>query len=313
MSPITNAPDSGISDTEFKCFIEHIRSCKFQILSINYLQGTDNFKLRHFLSLSSRKINVTCYILRSIKKILKMSKLSDYSLLSFDVYGTLIDWEGGILTALKPLTDQKDLKREQILEIYHDLEKEQQSKTPDMRYSELCTTIYPKFAERIDLPAPSIQGAEAFGQSVGEWPAFEDTVDALKRLSKHYKLVVLSNVDKESFKSSNAGPLQGFPFDRIITAQEVGSYKPDQRNFEYMLKTVKEEFGVERSQVLQTAQSQFHDHHPAKKMGITSVWISRSGTMGNREEEVYQWKFATLDAMADALEKELAPHEHVNS
>ncbi|KAK5022454.1 hypothetical protein LTS07_010114 [Exophiala sideris] len=161
-----------------------------------------------------------------------MSKLSDYSLLSFDVYGTLIDWETGILTALEPLTNQKDeMTRDTILEIYHELEKEQQVTTPDMPYSEVLAKIYPKIAERIGASAPSAQEAKTFGQSVGWWPAFPDTVDALKRLSKHYRLVVLSNVDKVSFNASNSGPLEGFDFDRIITAQEVGAYKPDLRNF----------------------------------------------------------------------------------
>jgi FMN phosphatase YigB (HAD superfamily) len=90
---------------------------------------------------------------------------------------------------------------------------------------------------------------------VGKWPAFSESVDALKRLSKHFKLVVLSNVDQGSFKSSKAGPLQGFQFEKAITAQDVGAYKPDRRNFEFMLKKAKEEFGVEKHEVLQTAQS----------------------------------------------------------
>jgi 2-haloalkanoic acid dehalogenase type II len=242
-----------------------------------------------------------------------MSKLSDYSLLSFDVYGTLIDWETGILTALEPLTDQKKadpmMTRDAILEIYHELEKKQQVTTPDMPYSEVLAKIYPEIAERIiglSAAAPSAQDAETFGQSVGRWPAFPDTVDALHRLSKHYRLVVLSNVDEASFRASNSGPLEGFKFDRIITAQEVGAYKPDLRNFKYMLKTVEEEFGVRKAQVLQTAQSQFHDHHPSREMGIKSVWISRYGTMGNRDEEICDWRFTTLGEMADCLEKELS-------
>lgn len=234
-----------------------------------------------------------------------MAKLTDFRLLSFDVYGTLIDWETGVLNGLKPLSQQAGLTREKALEVYHDLEKAQQNKTPDMAYSQLLTTIYPQFAERLGIEAPAASDAEKFGQSVAQWPAFPDTVDALRRLSKHYKLVVLSNVDRESFRGSNAGPLGGVQFDRIITAQDVGSYKPDLRNFEYMLKAAKSEFNVEKDQVLQTAQSQFHDHHPAKQMGIKSVWIERRGTMGNRQEEIYDWKFVTLGEMADAVEQEL--------
>lgn len=236
-----------------------------------------------------------------------MAKLTDYRLLSFDVYGTLIDWETGIITGLKPLLEQlgsKQPTREQILDVYHELEMEQQSKTPEMPYSRLLATIYSPFASRFRIKEPTAQEAEVFGQSVGKWPAFSDTVDALRRLGEHYKLVVLSNVDRESFSASNEGPLQAVKFDKIITAQDVGSYKPDLQNFEFMLKTVKEEFGVEKNQVLQTAQSQFHDHHPAKEMGIKSVWIERYGTMGNRSKEIYDWKFITLGDMADAVEED---------
>ncbi|TQB69384.1 hypothetical protein MPDQ_001923 [Monascus purpureus] len=165
-------------------------------------------------------------------------------LLSFDVYGTLVDGETGIVEALQPFT------REQLLTIYHELERDQQQKTPDMPYTQ---------------QEESLQ----FGTSIAHWPAFPDTVDALKRLSEHYRLVVLSNVDRESFAKTDAGSLQGFPFDLVITAQDVGSYKPDLRNFEYMLHAVRLAFdGISADQVLQTAQCQFHDHHPARKMEI---------------------------------------------
>jgi len=236
-----------------------------------------------------------------------MAKLSDYRLLSFDVYGTLVDWEGGILAAFQPTLDKNNAQfsREHLLTVYHKLEREQQSKSPDMPYCELLTTIHPQFAERLGLTAPSQAESTAFGESVGNWPAFPDTVDALTRLSKSYKIAVLSNVDRASFAKTNAGSLQGFKFDLIITAQDVGSYKPDLQNFEYMVQKVKTTFDIQPSQVLQTAQSQFHDHHPAKKIGIKSVWIERPGaTMGNMAENIYDWRFDTLGDMADALETE---------
>ncbi|KAH7196355.1 HAD-like domain-containing protein [Fusarium flagelliforme] len=237
-----------------------------------------------------------------------MSNLSDYSLLSFDVYGTLIDWETGVLNGLKPLLEANnaEFSREHLLNVYHEAEAAQQDKTPNLAYSELLTTIHPQIAERLSLSSTKEQD-KAFGDSVGSWPAFSDTVDALRRLGKHYKLVVLSNVDRESFSGSNSGPLQGIPFDLVITAQDVGSYKPSPRNFEYMLREVESKFGIPKEKVLQTAQSQYHDHQPAKKFGIKSSWIERPGAiMGNRENPVYDWKFATLGDMADALEKELA-------
>lgn len=237
-----------------------------------------------------------------------MSHLSDYRLLSFDVYGTLIDWESGILSALQPALLKANAKHKpkEILTVYQALESEQQEFTPDLPYSQLLATIYPLLAQNLNLPAPSEEECRRFGDSVGHWPAFPDTVDALKRLSKHYKLVVLSNVDRDSFARTNQGSLDNFPFDLIITAQDIGSYKPDLRNFEYMLDAVKKEFGIQREQVLQTAQSQFHDHHPAKKVGLKSVWIVRTGAiMGNLGEALYDWKFETLGEMADAVEKEI--------
>jgi 2-haloalkanoic acid dehalogenase type II len=234
-----------------------------------------------------------------------MTQLSDYRVLSFDVYGTLIDWEGGILAAIQPTLDKNNAQfsRRHLLSVYHELEREQQTKTPDMPYHQLLATVHPQFTNRLGLATPSPEESTQFGESIGIWPAFPDTVDALRRLSKHYRLVVLSNVDRESFAKSNAGSLQGTKFDLIITAQDVGSYKPDLRNFKYMLKRVMSAFDVEPSRVLQTAQSQFHDHHPASKIGIKSAWIERPGaTMGNLPDNVYDWRFDTLGDMADALE-----------
>ncbi|KAF6831832.1 haloalkanoic acid [Colletotrichum musicola] len=240
-----------------------------------------------------------------------MAGLKDFKVLTFDVYGTLIDWEGGMLSALQPLLEannRTDFTRKHLLEVYHELEAAQQKVTPDLPYSQLLATIHPQIATKLGLATPpSAEASKAFGDSVGRWPAFPDTVEALRRLGKHYKLVVLSNVDRESFAGTNSGPLEGVRFDLIVTAQDVGSYKPDQKNFQHMLRKVRDEFGVERDGVLQTAQSQFHDHHPAKEAGIKSCWIVRPGAvMGNRDREVYDWKFDTLGLMADALEKELA-------
>ncbi|OQE21078.1 hypothetical protein PENSTE_c012G08015 [Penicillium steckii] len=234
-----------------------------------------------------------------------MAKLSDYRLLSFDVYGTLVDWEAGILAALQPTLENNgvQISREKLLATYHELERDQQNKTPDMPYHQLLTTVHPHFAERLGLAAPTQAESDAFGESVGTWPAFPDTVLALRRLSKHYKLVVLSNVDRESFAKTAAGSLEGFEFDLVITAQDVGSCKPNLRNFEYMIKKLNLSFNIEPSEILQTAQSQFHDHHPAKKMGLKSVWIERPGaTMVNLPKIVYDWRFDTLGNMADALE-----------
>ncbi len=243
-----------------------------------------------------------------------MAKLTDFKLLSFDVYGTLIDWERGCLTAFEPaLTDSgksfsdTNLDQKHILQVMHVIQKDIQAEHPQMKYSELLAAVHPKLCAELGLKTPTKEASERFGGSVGEWPGWPDSVEALQRLSKTYKMVVLSNVDNASFKVSNANGLGGFKFDAVYTAEDIGSYKPSLNNFEYMLKHAKDDFGVEKHQVLQTAQSQFHDHHPAKEIGIKSSWIYRPGAvMGNRDDPVYTWKFDTLADMADAVDKELA-------
>jgi 2-haloalkanoic acid dehalogenase type II len=239
-----------------------------------------------------------------------MSQLTDFKLLSFDVYGTLIDWENGALTALQPIlkkSGKQDMDRKHVLQVLHKIESATEKDNPTLKYSEVLTLCHPKLCKALGLEAPSEEESKAFGASVGEWPGFPDTVEALKRLQKVYKLVVLSNVDNDSFMLGNANGLQGFKFDAVYTAQDIGSYKPDPKNFEYMLSKVKEQFGVEKSEVLQTAQSQYHDHHPAKDLGIKSSWIYRPGAiMGNRDDPVYDWKFDTLQDMADQVDRELA-------
>lgn len=227
-----------------------------------------------------------------------MSKLTDFKLLSFDVYGTLIDWESGALAALDPVlqkSNMTDFDRKHVLQVLHKIESAVEKEHPTYKYSDILTLVLPKLCKELGLEIPSEADTKRFGNSVSEWPGFPDSVEALGRLSKVFKLVVLSNVDNESFEKGNAHGLQGFKFDAVYTAQDIGSYKPSPENFEYMLKHVRDQFGIEKNEVLQTAQSQYHDHHPAKDIGIKSSWIYRPGAiMGNRDDPVYDWKFDTL-------------------
>lgn len=237
-----------------------------------------------------------------------MAKLSNYSVLVFDCYGTLVDWESGVLDALQPLLalNTASVPRDHLLTVFHECEAAQQAKTPHLPYRDLLAAVHPQVAARLGFREPTVEANQAFGASIGTWPAFPDSVNALRRLGEHYKLVILSNVDRQSFAVTNAGPLQNTPFDLVITAQDVGSYKPDLRNFEFMLAAVGEKFGMGKEQIIQTAQSQFHDHHPARQMGIKSSWIVRPGAlMGNTADEMYDWKFDTLGQMADALTAEI--------
>ncbi|KAL8861984.1 MAG: hypothetical protein Q9178_001439 [Gyalolechia marmorata] len=239
-----------------------------------------------------------------------MAKLTSFKILSFDTYGTLIDWEGGILTALSKTSQGQDIpfSKSDILRRFHTLEKEYQSRYPNVPYSQLLAKVHPALSSELNLRAPTEDTSRQFGKSVGSWPAFPDTVEALKRLQKHFKLLVLSNTDRASFAATNSIQLPGVEFDAVLTAQDIGSYKPDKRNFEYLLDFIHQQWGISKDEVLQTAQSQFHDHYPAKDAGLRSAWIVRPGAImgeqGKKGEEIWDWKFDTLGEMADAVEEE---------
>jgi 2-haloacid dehalogenase len=205
-------------------------------------------------------------------------RLSDFSTLTFDCYGTLVDWETGMYAALQPLWSRASGKpsREDVLKLHAQYESTQELQTPTMRYSQLLAIVYKRLAEALAVTA-SWSECEAYGRSVRNWPAFPDSAEALAYLKKHYKLVILSNVDNESFSVSNAR--LGVTFDAIITAEDVGSYKPSQRNFTYMLETLAG-LGIEKGKILHTAESLFHDHKPANEIGLRTCWIHRRHAQG---------------------------------
>jgi len=155
-------------------------------------------------------------------------RLSGFKVLSFDCYGTLIDWETGLLAALAPLAEKCRTKpaRDALLALYARLESAQEAETPDLIYRELIARVHARMAQELGVTASAAENA-AFGASIGQWPAFTDSPAALAYLKRHFKLVILSNVDRESFRGSNAR--LGVEFDAILTAQDIGSYKPDPR------------------------------------------------------------------------------------
>lgn len=231
--------------------------------------------------------------------------LREFKVLTFDCYGTLIDWESGMIAALTPLTKRLGgtLTRDKILEAHARHESSQQRQTPSKRYGELLAVVYRRLAEEWNLPV-SWDECVRYGNSVGNWPAFPDTSDALKYLKQHYKLVILSNVDNESFAASNAR--LGVEFDAIYSAEDIGSYKPSDANFEYMLRMLKSR-GFEKSDILHTAESMFHDHAPANRHGLASCWIYRrheqegfGATMHPGEMPHYDFCFNSMGEMAKA-------------
>ena len=198
--------------------------------------------------------------------------LTDYKALTFDVYGTLIDWETGMVNGLKPLTDKVGgLTRDTILEAHAFHESTAQKWTPGKPYSQLLATVYKRLAEEWRVQV-DWEECLAYGASVKDWPAFEDSADTLAYLREHYKLVVLSNVDNASFAQSNEK--LGAPFHMVYTAEDIGSYKPSPRNFDYMLENL-HRLGIHKQDILHTAESMFHDHGPANRFGLANCWIYR--------------------------------------
>lgn len=237
-------------------------------------------------------------------------RLSDFKVLTFDCYGTLIDWESGMIENLKPLTSRvkKPLTRNEILEAHARHESSQQLWNPTRIYRDLLPVVYKRLAEEWDVAA-TWEEALTYGRSVGKWPAFPDTPAALAYLKKHYKLVILSNVDNASFADSNAR--LGVTFDAIYTAEDIGSYKPSDRNFEYMLEKLAT-LGLKREHVLHTAESLFHDHVPANRHKLASCWIWRrhadtgfGATMNPGQTPRTDFRFTSMGALAAAHEAEL--------
>jgi len=237
-------------------------------------------------------------------------RLTGFKALTFDCYGTLIDWESGMAEALKTLTGRvkKPLSRDDILEAHARHESAQQVYTPAMKYSELLAVVFKRLAEEWGVNT-TWDECQAYGNSVKNWPAFADSAESLAYLKNHYKLVILSNIDNASFAHSNRR-LQ-VEFDAIYTAQDIASYKPSGRNFDYMIDKL-QSLGIAKSEILHTAESLFHDHAPANKHGLASCWIYRrhdqhgfGATMNPGALPKHNFRFNSMADMVKAHRKEL--------
>jgi 2-haloacid dehalogenase len=192
-----------------------------------------------------------------------------FDVLTFDCYGTLIDWESGILAGLRQVLGAHGVEPpdDELLAVYAGLEASAEA-GPYRRYREILGDCLRGVAARYGIAADDREVA-AFGDSVGDWPAFPDSAAALARLHDRFRLGVITNCDDDLFARSAAR--LATDFDWTVTAQSVGSYKPDLRNFEIAF----ERIGLPRERILHVAQSLFHDHVPAGRLGLRSVWIDR--------------------------------------
>jgi 2-haloalkanoic acid dehalogenase type II len=234
--------------------------------------------------------------------------LNDFDALSFDCYGTLIDWEDGLrgglmkVAALAPTATDVDA----LLETYGEAEARIEREQPAMRYPEIIARSITATGAAHGIEVPETLAAE-IGASVPQWPAFPDSAEALRRLKQRYKLIILSNVDRQSFAGSHER--LGMEFDAVLTAEDVGSYKPNPRNFEALLAKA-DEMGIAKDRLLHVAQSLFHDHVPAKVAGLATVWIDRrAGKEGGGATPIPadapepDWRFTSMAQFADAVER----------
>jgi 2-haloalkanoic acid dehalogenase type II len=194
-----------------------------------------------------------------------------FDALTFDCYGTLIDWEAGILAALRPLLPAGGQSDDEQLLAEYATEEAAVEAGPYLRYRILLGTAVATVA-RAHGADPTPDDVARAGGSVVDWPAFPDSAAALQRLKTRFRLGVLTNCDDDLFAASNAR--LGVTFDWVVTAQQVGSYKPNEQNFAALTQRL-DEGGVPKERILHVAQSLFHDHVPAQRLGFRSVWIDR--------------------------------------
>ncbi len=192
-----------------------------------------------------------------------------YKIITFDCYGTLIDWESGMLGVLKPLLANHgvDLDDEEILKKFAEFESRQQQ-GEYLKYYDVLKAVVRRFGEEFNFE-PSLAEQNSLPDSIKHWQPFPDTVKALQLLKSRFQLGIISNIDNDLF--ADTAKHLGVEFDYIITAEQVKSYKPSLNNFKYAIERI--EFPAE--QIIHAACSVYHDIVPASSLGLTTVWIDR--------------------------------------
>ncbi|KAI0190897.1 HAD-like domain-containing protein [Xylaria flabelliformis] len=251
--------------------------------------------------------------------------LTGFKALSFDCYGTLIEWEAGMLKSLQPLVSQlpasHPLKTDPPIAAMQRLEEiatAHETRTPGLPYNELLVMSISELAHEAGI-ALSDSISEPFGNAVGTWGPFPDTVAGLQKLARHYKLIILSNVDNANMAATREKQLSPAHFDAAYTAQDIGSYKPSHQNFQYLFGHAKKDLGIDwqKGELLHVAHSLRVDHVPAKELNLRSVWISRgkekSGFKGiggdwekYKDVTAFEWRFTSIGEFADEVERQFA-------
>ena len=233
--------------------------------------------------------------------------LTGKTILTFDVVGTLIDFETGIATYVKNILPETGavISDDEILAAFGAAEARQQITAPERPFTQMLAPIYALMARELGL-SDEMEHAEGLRLSIPQWPAFPDSVSALERLGKRFRLVALTNAD--NWALGHMAQTLGHPFDDTVTAEDVGCNKPDARMFAACLERQKAH-GFEKGNFIHVAQSQYHDIGVAMKLGFTTCWIERragnqgfGATPAPETVSVPDYHFATLEAFADAVD-----------
>ena len=234
--------------------------------------------------------------------------LSTFRALTFDVYGTLIDWESGMLAELRPWAARHGVvvDNDGLLNAFAAIELRWETEHPTLLYADLLGEVHQDLARHYGVPVER-EAARAFGQSILRWPAFDDSAAALAILQRYYRLCILSNVDNRSLASTL--PRLTVRFDAIYTAQDIGSYKPALRNFTHALDRLAAD-GIGQGELLHVGQSLLHDHEPAAQLHIASCWIDRRAGRANQGAvmpvtamPLVAFRFDSLSAFASAVQQ----------
>jgi 2-haloacid dehalogenase len=232
-------------------------------------------------------------------------EITDFEAISFDCYGTLIDWEAGLAAVLGPWARSRGLTLddEALLTAYAAQEERAEAAYPRELYPDILRRSLTALGQELGAEVTD-EDAQRLAGSVPDWPAFDDSPAALALMAPRFKLIILSNVDRSSFAGSR--PRLGVSFASVLTAQDIGSYKPSPRNFDALLAEARR-LGVAEGRLLHAAQSLFHDHVPAQRAGLPTVWINRrhgrpgwGATPAPPADVTPDWEFPTMAAFAAA-------------
>ena len=221
-----------------------------------------------------------------------MTGFERFEWVSFDCYGTLVDWETGISDAIGELLEARGIAKSkaEILALYSDIEPQVQDAGSFVEYRRVLREVMGKIGTELDFQCSESE-RDCLVASLPNWPVFPEVVDALRALKRHYKLAVISNVDDDLF--AGTADTLGIDFDAVVTAEQVGSYKPNLRNF----RVASARMGVDRRNWLHVAESLYHDVAPANRLGIESVWVNRADRGGGTR---------VVDAVPDHVVPDLA-------